>query len=237
MIELIEFTYPKDTKICLPNILWRRSEEDLVEFLTSKFKVFGLIHSLVVRPKDDETYYSYITFYSAQSARKAKLKSHNNLLISGMVCRVVKSHQSNSYEQTLSKAKCVDLANYYLGFNGWNSEIVYHRMEDISEETPVKVKYGSAIRLTVGHVTVDGVGVAESNDNVSKAKLISYVGKCALNAAFRNAFSKLILVVVDQSKVRVQLNTEIKDPFYYNPLWDKPPVVTVNNLTSDDSLF
>ena len=50
---------------------------------------------------------------------------------------------------------------------------------------------------------------------------MAYVRKTSLNAAERNAFSRIILVVVDTGeaggKVTATLDTSITEPFLYNP--------------------
>ena len=61
----------------------------------------------------------------------------------------------------MNRDKCQDLANYYFGFNGWSTEIVYSRVEETSSEGPLRVKYGSALRLAVQGFHVDGVGLSE----------------------------------------------------------------------------
>ena len=52
---------------------------------------------------------------------------------------------------------------------------------------------------------------------------MAYVRKTSLNAAERNAFSRIILVIVDTGeaggggKVTATLDTSITEPFLYNP--------------------
>ena len=66
------------------------------------------------------------------------------------------------------------MANYYLGFNGWSTEIVYSRVEETSgggvkgsASSPLRVKYGAALRLTVPGFYVDGVGLSEETVGAS----------------------------------------------------------------------
>ena len=67
----------------------------------------------------------------------ARLRLNNNLVISGKAVKVRKSESNLKnhplLEQPLSRDKCHDLANFYLGFNGWSTEVVYSRVEEIKE--------------------------------------------------------------------------------------------------------
>ena len=50
-------------------------------------------------------------------------------------------------EFPLCLRKCEDLANHYLGFNEWNTEILYHRLETLEpEEDLQKATYCTAVR-------------------------------------------------------------------------------------------
>ena len=46
----------------------------------------------------------------------------------------------------LPVSKCEELANHFLGFNGWSSELIYHRLEEVSSED--EWTYCCAVRLS-----------------------------------------------------------------------------------------
>lgn len=52
----------------------------------------------------------------------------------------------------LSRSKCEELANYYLGFNGWSSSVLYHKSEDIGD--PDMITFVTVIRLEFPSVSV-----------------------------------------------------------------------------------
>ena len=45
----------------------------------------------------------------------------------------------------LSRSKCEELANYYLGFNGWSSSVLYHKNEDIGD--PDIITFVTVVKL------------------------------------------------------------------------------------------
>ena len=51
----------------------------------------------------------------------------------------------------LARAKCEELANFYLGFSGWSSEVLYHRSEDAG---PAQLCYVTVVRLLFPGVNV-----------------------------------------------------------------------------------
>jgi len=245
-VELIDFHYPKaGTKLRMPRIVWEGPESSLVDLLSTEFSKFGLLYQVTAKPGPDPgIFFAYVTFYSSKSASTARLRLNNNLVISGKAVKVRKSESNLKnhplLEQPLSRDKCHDLANFYLGFNGWSTEVVYSRVEEI-KENPNSIKYATAIRLTIGDFHVDGVGLCEQvqgGELGSKVQLMSYVRKTSLSAALRNAFSRIILVVVDCDKVTATIDTSVKEPFHYNPLWDQEDFLTVNEVQpTDDNDF
>ena len=54
--------------------------------------------------------------------------------------------------QPLYLNQCIDLINFYLGFNAWSSQIVYHQKE---EEKDDQVTYTTAVKLILD----DGDGI------------------------------------------------------------------------------
>ena len=51
---------------------------------------------------------------------------------------------NNVNKLPLARSKCEELANYYLGFNGWSSQVLYHRKE---ETDPGELCYVTVIKL------------------------------------------------------------------------------------------
>lgn len=104
-------------------------------------------------------------------------------------------------------------------------------------------KFGSAIRLHIPHlqngkVSVEGVGIGKSEWNLNcpegKGKARAFASKQSKAIALQNAFSKILLVVLNGGeKVTAEVNLEKEDPFAYNPIWDIPSIV-VNEVCYND---
>ena len=48
------------------------------------------------------------------------------------------------------------------------------------------------------------------------------------------AWSKVILVILDGTKVSLEINTTRKDNFFYDPTWDEPEVI-VNEIENNNN--
>lgn len=209
---------------------------------------------------DSGDWYAYINYYSSKAAEKAlKTFGTNNLVINGQSCRLVRKNRDlTSNGRPLSLHQCEKLANFYLGFNGWTSQILYHQLE-AEEKTQGQQgqgggnkTYATAIKLKFPNfnLNVEGVGIAEAEflNLTEKLHQIAMAQKFSRSAAMVNAFSKVILVLVHNSykndgglhfvtepgpKLTVRINTTKNDPFHYNPLWDdKPMIDQVNQLSA-----
>ena len=62
--------------------------------------------------------------------------------------RISRSMNKMPSDLPLSRSKCEELANYYLGFNSWSSSILYHRREEGGEVAPDTLCYVTVVRLT-----------------------------------------------------------------------------------------
>ncbi|KPP71551.1 hypothetical protein Z043_109518 [Scleropages formosus] len=108
----------------------------------------------------------------------------------------------------LSVTKCQQLANYYLGFNGWSSRVVTLKSicdnDDCGEpQTCTVLKYGCIVELNfpLHAVRCRGVGVTEETfeQNPGPEELCVKRGelqKRARDRAMVDAFRKVLLVVL-----------------------------------------
>ena len=104
-------------------------------------------------------------------------------------------------------------------------------------------KYASAIRICLpriknGELSVEGVGIGTSDWNLKfkegKGKALAFASKQSRTSAVQDAFSKLLVVVLnDGEKVTAEVNLQKVDPFAYNPMWDVPNI-TVNEVSYND---
>ena len=56
---------------------------------------------------------------------------------------------SSACKLPLSRGKCEELANYYLGFNGWSSQVMYHRKEELEDNSSC---YVTVVKLSFSQV-------------------------------------------------------------------------------------
>jgi len=71
---------------------------------------------------------AFVDFYSTSQAKKARLLNHNQLVIEKKAVKVLKNKISNKKAKLpLAFKKCEQLANHFLGFDGWRSEVLYHK--------------------------------------------------------------------------------------------------------------
>ncbi|KAI4892948.1 hypothetical protein NFI96_032356 [Prochilodus magdalenae] len=228
-VDIIEFRVPVENNKTL--FIWdiqaSFSEAHIYEALWSVYSAFGALYLVKVYPNAAVAmpgFYAMVKFYSFAHASKAQRATDKQCLFQNSPLKVrVSTKQNQAYlfgAKSLSHAKCQDLANHYLGFNGWSTRIV--TLKDISKCTDVGwsldsssqeelLKYGCVVELTIPHhrVTCRGVGVAEDVVHLEKGpeeKLwkSSKVKKWAKDKAVVAAFEKVLLVVFGNGKIAVE---------------------------------
>ncbi|NXT56201.1 RDM1 protein, partial [Pluvianellus socialis] len=141
----------------------------------------------------------------------------------GQVCVCTKQKGFQQRVLALNSNKCQELANHYLGFNGWSSRII--TLQNISgfdgENDKLgdalqkrSVKYLCAVEVTLpGHgVCTRGVALGEaevenSEDPLEFITASRRVQKLAVGKALSSAFQKILLVVLENGKVAVEYNS------------------------------
>ena len=191
-------------------------------------------------------WYAYVNFYSAVAAQRALKSFGQNLVIQGQRCRIVhKTRDLMLKDRPLYINQCEDLVNYYLGFNHWHSQVLYHQKEGETRDNTQT--YATAVKLVFDQqdeesVSVEGVGLCqiEYSGLEEKLKKLAIVQKTSKNAAMVNAFAKVLLVLVyypnQPVKAAIKIDHRVKDPFYYNAIWsteNKPLVENINELDQE----
>ena len=168
--------------------------------------------------------------------------------------RVSRSGSQSVCNLPLSRSKCEELANYYLGFNGWSSEVLYHRREEGPEVDPAMLCYVTVVKLSFKQVGGDfkikirktfliqsgldceGAGKCEApkEDCRSNMKLMSELAKRSKGEAMMAAWGKVLLIILDGRRVSLEINTTKKDSFFYDPTWDEHEVV-VNEIDKNNT--
>ncbi|XP_031756350.1 RAD52 motif-containing protein 1 isoform X3 [Xenopus tropicalis] len=133
------------------------------------------------------------------------------------VCNKQKGFQYKSL--SLNSSKCQDLANHYLGFNGWSKKIIalqnisgLDEAEDEGEvQEKTKLRYLCLLEVGLpGHgIRSRGVGVAEEIlvKHKDPAELLIKTGnlqKYAVQKALSDAFQKILLVIFENGKVAAE---------------------------------
>ncbi|KAI5091074.1 RAD52 motif-containing protein 1 [Silurus meridionalis] len=179
--DIIEFRVPTENNKTL--FIWEiqpsHSEAFIYESLCSVYSSFGALYLVKVCPNASVAapgFYALVKFYSSAQASKAQRSTDKQCLFQEVPLKVRLSTKQNpkflSESQSLSNAKCQDLANHYLGYNGWSTRII--TVKDISQCADAGwsldagsqgelLKYGCIVELILPRhgVTCRGVGVAE----------------------------------------------------------------------------
>ncbi|XP_069490156.1 RAD52 motif-containing protein 1 isoform X6 [Ambystoma mexicanum] len=224
-VEIIEFRVPTENNktLFVWNITARMSEEETYIYLMKIFSEFGLLYSIRVcrnAAVAEAGYYAIVKFFSSRDASRAQIKCDKQVLFQEVPLKVRLCTKQKGYLQLgrgLNSVKCQDVANHYLGFNGWSKRIVMIQnisgFEDMEEEDAEKgteaepdaksLKYLSVIEIQLHKhgLCSRGVGVAEEklqnpNDPLEIAMMTGKIQKFAVQKALSDAFQKILLVVL-----------------------------------------
>ncbi|NXL91481.1 RDM1 protein, partial [Alectura lathami] len=202
--------------------------------LFSVFSEFGLLYSVRVHRNAAVAgpgYYAVIKFYSAADASRAQHACNGQRLFQKSPLKVCVCTKQKGFHQqvlALNSNKCQELANHYLGFNGWCSRIItLQNVSGFDDENGElgktfqkgSVKYLCAVEVTLPNhgVCSRGVGLGEadienSGDPLEFVTATRRVQKLAVGKALSNAFQKILLVVLENGKVAVEYNHTQEEP-------------------------
>ncbi|XP_066531769.1 RAD52 motif-containing protein 1 [Hoplias malabaricus] len=252
-VQIIEFRVPVENNktIFIWDIQPCFSEAYIYEALWSVYSAFGALYLLKVCPNAAVAtpgFYAFVKFYSSAHASKAQRVTDKQCLFQNSPVKVRLSTKQNPTfpfgSKSLTHARCQDLANHYLGFNGWTTRIV--TLKDISNCVDVGwsldsasqgefLKYGCIVELTLPQhgVTCHGVGVAEDVldpeiDPADKLLKRGRLMKWARDKAAVGAFEKLLLIVFDNGKVAVECRVDREEVL---PDENVEGAIQVNNIS------
>ena len=114
------------------------------------------------------------------------------------------ARQSRQKEKKLSFAKCCDIANYYLGFNGWcvsvGSETCDVGPSEVVASCDVRVSVKGISDWTLRGEAQAVIAVAENeechNGITNQLHAVGLARKLAYQHSCEKAFSKLIIIVL-----------------------------------------
>ncbi|KFV40860.1 RAD52 motif-containing protein 1, partial [Tyto alba] len=202
--------------------------------LFSAFSKFGLLYSVRTHRNAAVAgpgYYAVIKFYSAGDASRAQRACNGQKLFQKSPLKVCVCTKQKGFQQqvpALSSNKCQELANHYLGFNGWSSRIITLQNasgfdgenEELGKTLQKRsVKYLCAVEVTVPNHGVRTRGVALSQADVENGEdpleivaATRRVQKLAVGKALSSAFQKILLIVLENGKVAVEYNPSQEEP-------------------------
>ncbi|XP_074656234.1 RAD52 motif-containing protein 1-like isoform X2 [Tubulanus polymorphus] len=248
VVEIIDFFCPDDPEkaIYITKIIADIEPEVLQSQLFDTFSKYGLVFNVTIHKSKFYTdnsgdaaggcaFYAFVWFYSSRDARKARATLNNQLVINGRISKIRKLTRKPMQPTAtgernripLSLTKCKDLANHYLGFNGWKSEIV-NLTNEISSDSSASACCCMKIAVPSQGVETKGFGVFEEKWQYvrDKANAVCKVKKFAQQRAFQNAFVSLLLALFTNGKVYVEIDTSSQECL----LTDENPGVMVTDL-------
>ncbi|KAM4622990.1 RAD52 motif-containing protein 1 [Discoglossus pictus] len=224
--EIVGFTVPIESNkiVFIWNISAVLPEENIYRSLLNVFSPFGPLYSLKLLPNSgvsDPGYYAILKYYSFRDAARAQGACDKKTLFQDTPLKVRVCNKQKGYPYKsliLNSSKCQDLANHYLGFNGWSKRIIalqnitgLDEPDDDDGPEQNKLKYLCVLEVMLpGHgVCSRGVGVTEENLEKPNdpAEFLMKTGKLqkyTVQKALSDAFQKILLVVFDNGKVAVE---------------------------------
>ncbi|NXI95523.1 RDM1 protein, partial [Psophia crepitans] len=228
MAEVVEFRVPTGSAQTL--LVWGlEPEPELEHSLFLAFSKFGPLYSVRAHRNAAVAgpgYYAIIKFYSAGDAARAQRTCNGQRLFQKSPLKVCVCTKQKGFQQqvlALNSNKCQELANHYLGFNGWSSRII--TLQNVSgfdgeneelEKTSQKrsLKYLCAVEVTLPRhgVRTRGVALGEadvenSEDPLEFVTASRRAQKLAVGKALSSAFQKILLVVLENGKVAVEYSS------------------------------
>ncbi|KAM6957805.1 RAD52 motif-containing protein 1 [Aplochiton taeniatus] len=242
-VDIIEFRVPIESNKTL--FVWGIqpcfTEAFIYDSLWNHFSAFGALYLLKVSPNAavaEPGFYALLKYYSAAQASKAQRSTHGRRLFQNSPLKVKLSTKQPpscmsdpAYRNPLSHSRCQELANHYLGFNGWSTHIITVRrldVKELSDDVPGEqgsgeaveaqeriLRYGSLVEVTfpLHRLGCRGVGVAQDclPTNASPEVLFLKRGKLqrwARDKAVVHAFSKVLLLLLGSGKMMVEVREE-----------------------------
>lgn len=225
-VDILEFRVPVESNKTvfvwdIPPVL---TQDQVYDQLFHVFSPFGPIYLLKVCPNaplHPPGFYGVIKFYSADHAAKAQKHTDGRPLLRTSALKVkLSARQTPQFlsgrHTPLSHARCLDLANRCLGFNGWTSDII--TLKELScdegedeDEGRRRMKFGCMMKLNFPQhgVTTKGIALVEETFTCTGPEVLLQ-RHCKLQRSVREralvqAFSSVLLILLGNGKVMVEL--------------------------------
>ncbi|XP_012727513.2 RAD52 motif-containing protein 1 isoform X1 [Fundulus heteroclitus] len=255
-VDILEFKVPVDNNKTvfvwdIPPVL---TQDKVNEQLFHIFSSFGPLYLLKVCPNaplHPPGFYGIIKFYSAAHAANAQKRTDGCSLLHTAalkvkLCSKQTPHFLSGRNTPLSHARCLELANHCLGFNGWTSDIITLKELTNEEEgedeedgggVRRRMRFGCLMKLSFPQhgVTTKGAAVVEETFTCTGPEVLLQ-RRCKLQRSVREkalaqAFSSVLLILLGDGKVMVELKRP-SDRFEADETED---VLQVNEFSLSDS--
>lgn len=228
-VDLLEFKVPVENNKTL--FVWdihpSHTEAQIYDGLHRVFSSFGPLYLLKVCPNavlNPPGFYALIKFYSAAQASKAQRQTDGWPLFQSSPLKVRLSskqtpHFLSDSSRPLSHARCLELANHCLGFNGWTSDIITlkeltNEEEDEEEKDggrQRRLRFGCLLQLSFPHhrQTTRATAVVEDSFTCAGPDVLLQK-RCKLQKLVREkalvqAFTTVLLILLGKGKVMVEV--------------------------------
>lgn len=242
--EVVEFLVPvENTKtLFVWNLEETRSEDQLNRELWRTFSCFGPLYLLKLCPEAPGFFSALVKFFSCGHAARAQKATDGQTLFQSRPLKVrLGSKQTPHFlsrSAPLSHARCITLANHCLGFNGWTSDIITLKElepepDDDSDSRGRSLRLGCLLQLSFPshHLTTRGTAVLQdspsSSDPAEMLLLRSRLTRAVRERALVQAFSNVLLVLLDNGKVLL----ELKDSHQFVPEEEEEQVLQVTEVS------
>ncbi|XP_061701863.1 RAD52 motif-containing protein 1 [Syngnathoides biaculeatus] len=256
-VDVVDFLVPVENNktLFVWNIQPDFTEAQVHERLHATFSSFGPLYLVKVRPNaplSTPGFNGMVKFYSAAQARRAQRNADGRSLFQNTPVMVRLSSKRTphflSASKPLSHARCVELANECLGFNGWTCDIITLKelpVEEAKADAGGRVKLGCVVQISFPRHGVSTRGAAVVEDDVVDPDALlqkrSRMHKMVRDKAAVQAFSTVVLVLLGEGKVGVELRRPAEHLFPEEP----PGLVRVrdrdpnrgDNFPADEDLW
>ncbi|XP_028268185.1 RAD52 motif-containing protein 1 [Parambassis ranga] len=225
-VDILEFRVPVENSKAL--FVWdiepTHTEAGIYDGLFAVFSSFGPLYMLKVSPNaplHPPGFYALIKFYSAAHASKAQQQTDGRRLFQSSPLKVRLSSKQTPHflynsSKPLNHARCLELANHCLGFNGWTTDIITLKELDNEEEESEegglrRLRFGCVVQLSFPQheQTTKGAAVLEDSFTCTGPDVFLQ-RRCRLQRLVREkalvqAFSTVLLILLGNGKVMVEV--------------------------------
>ncbi|TWW54461.1 RAD52 motif-containing protein 1 [Takifugu flavidus] len=233
-IEILEFQVPNENNKML--LVWdvepSHTKAQVYEKLYNIFSCFGPLYLLKVccnAPQNPPGFYALVKFYSAAQASKAQCHTDGQALFQTSPLKVRLGSRKTPHchltvkRRSLSHSHCVELANYFCGFNGWRTKII--SLKELTDEHEAeggvrfrRLKFGCELELSfpLHRQTINAAAVVEDSFTSTgefgsaPSGIVELQRRCKLQRLVREralvqAFSNVLLIRIGEEKLMVQV--------------------------------